>query len=129
MVIRTPERAEFLSGLLVTAIEHFGYGFPGVLEYDGIPDNPADAYAVIYDRYDDDQEAMETPSVTYRVTIDTMAKGLGIVRKMASRPEGIAAWVKDLILSDRTNGDDGDFDVLGALLVLECAIFGEPTYS
>lgn len=129
MIKRSPEREQFLADLFTTAIEHSGYGFPGVLEYrcDGL--EPRDQFAVIFDRYDDEQAAMDVPTETFRIDIDTMAKGLGIARKLSSRPEGVAQWVKDLLLADRTNGDDGDYDVLGALLVLECAIFGEPTYA
>lgn len=128
MVNRSDERAQFLSDLLVTAIEHAGYGFPGIVEYEPEPDGvPAKSYAVIYDRYDMEDEDAE-PTTTWRVDIDTMAKGLGIARKLPAGGE-VADWVRDLLLSDRTNGDDGDYDVLGALLVLECALFGEPTYA
>jgi hypothetical protein len=121
---RTAEREQFLSDVLITAIEHMGYGFPGIVEYEpAIDGNPADAYAVIYDRYEDD-----LPDRTWRIDIDTMAKGLGIVRKLPNDGP-VAQWVKDVIAADRTNGDDGDIDVIGALLVLECAIFGAPTYA
>lgn len=127
MVKRSAERQQFLSDLLVTAIEHAGYGFPGIVEYEPEPNgNPALSFAVIYDRYDEENEGAEPK--TWRVDIDTMAKGLGIARKLPAGGE-VADWVRDLLLSDRTNGDDGDYDVLGALLVLECALFGEPTYA
>lgn len=123
MKTRTDDRAQFLSDLLVTAIEHAGYGFPGIVEYEPEPDgDPRKSYAVIYDRYEE-----ETPRQTWRVDIDTMAKGLGIVRKMSRATH--AEWVADLHDADRTNGDEGDVDVVGALLVLECALFGKGVYS
>lgn len=120
---RTPERAQFLSDLLVTAIEHAGYGFPEVVEYVVEPQgDPAGTYAVITNRYEDEDET------TYRVDLDTIAKGLGIARKLpATGP--VAEWVRELLTADRTNHEDGDYDVVGALLVLECALFGEPTYA
>lgn len=124
---RTDAREQFLSDLLITAIEHMGYGFPGVIEYEPqIDGNPADTYAVIYDRYEDQPE--DGPKETWRVDITTMARGLGVVRKLPGAGD-VAGWVRDLILCDRTNGEDGDYDVVGALLVLECAIFGKPTYN
>ncbi len=131
MTNRSKEREEFLSDLLITAIEHGGYGFSQAVEYEPEPDgNPAGSYAVIYDRYDlDDSAENEATLPRHRVDIDLIAKGLGIVRKLAKRPEGISDWVKELLLADRTNGDEGDYDVVGALLVLECAIYGKPTYA
>jgi hypothetical protein len=128
MKTRTAEREEFLSNLLIGAIEHHGYGFPGVLEYRWEGRKPAEVYAVIYDRYEVDEDSDAKPEPTWRVDIDTMAKGLGIIRKKYAG-EGYADWVKDLQRADRTNGDDGDYDVIGALAVLECALFGEITYG
>lgn len=125
MTNRSPERTQFLADVLSTAIEHGGYGFPGVIEYVWDVPNPADAYAVIIDRYEEDNG---TRSERWRVTVDTIAKGFGIARKLPASGS-VADWVSDLLIADRTNGDDGDVDVLGALLVLECALFGAPTYA
>lgn len=117
MAKRTTEREQFLSDLLVTAIEHAGYGFPETDEYVIEPDGrPAGTYAVISNRYEEDE------STTYRVTIETMAHGIGVMRKNGTG--GKAFWE-----SDRTNAEDGDFDVLDALAVLESALFGEIVYG
>lgn len=134
MRTRTKERAQFLSDVLVTAVEHAGYGFPGIVEYKCEPDDdPSKSFAVIYDRYEEtepmDRDEEWKPEKTWRIDIETMAKGLGIVRKLPARPEGAAEWVKDVIAADRSNGDDGDVDVVGALLVLECALFGRQVYA
>lgn len=136
MRTRTPERIEFLYYLLCAAIEHNGYGFSRATKVHLDDANMAESYAIIFDRYEREEEMIlgkagpdSKSAETWRVDIDTMAKGLGIARKLVSRPEGAASWVKNLLLADRTNGDDGDYDVVGALLVLECAIFGEPTYN
>lgn len=120
MAARSAERKEFLTYLLITAIEHAGYGFPGVKEYEPDADQP---FAVIYDRYEEDNDK------TWRVNLDTMAKGLGVLRTKVAQVEKPAQWVQDLLLSDRTNGSDGDYDVIGALAVLECAVFGDITYN
>lgn len=123
MTKRSPAREQFLSDVLVTAIEHAGYGFPGIVEYKPEPDDkPADSYAVIHNRYEESSE-------TWKVDIDTIAKGFGVIRKTYRGQPDTAGWLRDVILADRTNGDDGDIDVVGALLVLECAIFGKATYA
>jgi len=119
MTKRTAERKEFLSDLLVTAIEHYGYGFPTVHEYHHPEGKPGEWFAVISDRYEEDASGADK---TYRVDIDTMAKGIGVWRRSAHMP-------KAFTLADRTNGDDGDFDVIDALAVLECALFGEVVYG
>lgn len=131
MRTRTPERIEFLYHLLCAAIEHAGYGFSSAMEWKPNDEHQAESYALIYDRYEESPNGRDDwqPKQSWRVDIDTVAQGLGIARKLVSRPDGAASWVKDLLLADRTNGDDGDYDVVGALLVLECAIFGEPTYN
>lgn len=138
---RTAERNQFLADVLVTAIEHRGYGFSYAVEYVYDDDAPENTYAVIRDRYD------EESTETFRVTVDTMAKGLGIIRRaiVATVESGEGTYLhnadtfeqlyyggdnrSDLLLADRTNGEDGDVDVIGALAVLECALFGRVVYA
>lgn len=136
---RTEERKRFLADLLCTAIEHAGYGFPMAREWEYADEAPGEAYALIRDRYDPDDKTW------HRVDIDTMAKGLGVIRSafIATCDRGTHHHNKDtfeclhfggderteLLLSDRTNGDDGDYDVVGALAVLECALFGRVVYA
>lgn len=127
MGARSPERKEWLTDLLTTAIEHSGYGFSEALEY--VPDGD-DPHAIIVDRYDedDDDDALKPT----RVDLDTMARGVRLLHEAtANLPEGQkpAQWVKDLLLSGQTHGDDGDYDVIGALAVLEYAVFGEIRYN
>lgn len=126
-VNRTHERTQFLADVLVTAIEHCGYGFPGIVKYEPMIDgDSADTYAVIYDRYAEEEydTTEDVKRVTYLVTIDTIAKGFGIIGKMKANND----LMRDLMLANRTNGDDGDVDVIGALAVLECALFGDVVY-
>lgn len=138
-ITRTVEREEFLAYLLVGAIEHYGYGFPEIIKWHCPDERFGEWFAVITDRYD------ETDPTTWRVDIDTMAKGLGIIKRafMATCDRGTHYHVadsfeclgfggderKELLLADRTNGDDGDYDVIGALAVLECALFGQVIYA
>lgn len=137
MTAQSPKRVDFLYWLLVTAINHDGYGFFDNEEFitDGrLPD--ANVCAVIRDRLTGTQ---------YRVAIDTMAKGLGVLRTAERRTiDGDEVRVNaktgqrlffaghlwsDLMTADVTNGDDGDYDVIGALAVLECALFGYVKYA
>lgn len=124
-ISRTPERAEFLSDVLTTALEHAGYGFPGILEYPDV-DNPADVYAVIYDRYEEQPDGTDEwrPSQTWRVDVDTIARGLGVL-KAKYRAGGN---LRELFAADRNN-DAADIDVVGALAILEAAVFGDITYN
>lgn len=141
---RSAERIDFLSDLLITATEHGGYGAFDVESWDYRDGNPGDGKAVI--RFYDD------PRSSYVVDIDVMAKGLGIIRNAVKRqvkrpgpggrPEEVfhnastgqrlylgSAIRAPLLLADRTNGDDGDYDVIGALAVLEIALFGAVRYA
>lgn len=134
-ITRSEERVEFLDGLLVTAIENFGYGWFVVHEYGG---EGATSYAVI--------EPEDDPGTKHRVDLDTMAKGLGVIKRAELRgterdgevlhnsATGERLYMstelrKDIMLADRTNGDEGDIDVVGALAILECALFGAVTYA
>lgn len=124
-ITRTPERVEFLSDVLTTALEHAGYGFPGILEYPDV-ENPADVHAAIYDRYEEESDGTDgwRPTQTWRVDIDTVAKGLGVLKsKYQSK-----GHLRELFAADRDN-DAGQIDVVGALAILEAALFGDITYN
>lgn len=146
---RTPERIQFLSDLLIGAIEHAGYGFPHTLE--SKLDAGTDSYAVIVDRYelDEDDEEIPDSAPRFRIDLDTIATGLSLIRRALVVTDGTdstepAVYAnpdtferlylgdgqrKNILLSDRTNGDDGDMDVIDHLAVLEIALFGAVTYA
>lgn len=138
MTTRSAARTEFLNDLLDAAISCHGYGWFEVDEYPDV-DNAADAYAVIREPGTNEE---------FRVTLDTMARGLRIIRDATLGPavdhDGDLVRTNastgnrlyfggvvrdDLLKADRTNGEDGDFDVIGALAVLECALFGHVEYA
>lgn len=121
MATRSPERKQFLTDLLCTAIEHAGYGFPEALVYEPDADQP---HAFIIDRYESEGVA-DGDLEQYRIDLDTMAHGLRVIEKWDRKPD----WAVELLVASRTNGDDGDYDVIGALAVLECALFGQVTYA
>lgn len=143
---RTDARNQFLADMLCTAVEHQGYGAFSVSAYrwDGIP--VRDTYAVI--RFSD-CEATECDGKcrSHRITLDTIAKGIAVIRNAqwvsrAGQSEGYFSNAvtgqrlyfggearRELLLASRTNGDDGDYDVIGALAVVECALFGRVVYG
>lgn len=133
---RSPERTQFLADLITTAVEHSGYGFPGIIDYVWDVD-PADVTATIFDRYEEEEKYAAwdgqgdtyAPTKTWIITVDTMAHGLAVIRaKYADEAARAGSTIATLLRADRTNGDEGDVDVIGALAVLECALFGEIVY-
>jgi hypothetical protein len=127
-------RTEFLTDLLVTAIENCGYGWFEVDEYD-----PDQGTATITDSH---------TGLEYKVNLSTMSKGLGVIREATLGPatdhNGFPVQTNretgdrlyfggpprtDLLICDQTNGEDGEYDVIGALAVLECGLFGQVVYA
>ncbi len=138
LTTRTPERVEFLSNVLVTALEHYGYGFPELIEYH-IPDGEeASWYAVIADRYAEDPTD-DNHGKTWRVDLDTIARGLGIIRRaiVATTDEGtylhhsetferlyVSTEQRAAVMAADRENEAVDLDVIDALAILECALFG-----
>ena len=130
MVTSTAERTEFLTDIVVTAIENYGYGWFSVEDYDC--DNGT---ARIFDQHDDD--------APYSVSIDVIAKGLGEVRDARMHDAGDESYLvsrqgkrmfmpqgmrKSIMEADREN-DAGNLDVVDALAILECGLFGQVVYA
>jgi hypothetical protein len=149
---RTSQRVRFLSDVLITAIEHGGYGFATCHEYQPEPGgDPAGTYAIVADRYlapGDDGYGR-----TWRLDLDTIAHGMTIIRRAFVATDGVPtrhapggsgdvvyvhpdSWERlylshglrrELLVGDRAN-DAGEFDVIGALAVVEIALFGAVVY-
>jgi hypothetical protein len=144
MAARSDERKQFLTDVLTTAVENCGYGWFDVDEYEWDPDQGTQlgkAYAVVVAKDD---------NAKYRIDLEVIARGLGVIRgarlrefqghggkvvrvlinsKTAERLY-MSEWMRaNIMLSDRTNGEDGDMDVIDALAVVECGLFGKVTYS
>lgn len=138
---RTPQRMEFLSDLVTIAIENGGYGWFSVDEYRW-EDQPDGAYAVIR------SVDIETPDHTARVDIDTIARGISVIRD--ARPQVDARYPKDgpvlhntttrqrlylsaamrtTILDASRESDASELDAIGALAIVECALFGAVTFA
>lgn len=149
MTNRSDARVQFLGNCMDGALAHNGYGFCEIVEYkwqagkDSTEFRP-DAHAVIVPHYgyDDDYDKGQQ----WRVTLDTFAHGIAVIRDAVLREVGgegekvlhnaktgerlylSEVRRKEIVLADRTNGDDGDLDVNDYLAILECALFGRVVY-
>lgn len=157
--LRSPQRIEFLAGILVTAIESGSYGSWMCVHRYHIPDdNEAEWYADLHVA-EDEREDEGNPELIH-VDLDMIARGLGVIRSAVLREtpretrtlaDGTEYTVggetvlhnaksgerlylseahrKAIMLADRTNHEDGDLDVIDCLAILECALFGAVTYA
>lgn len=147
MTKRSAARTQFLINIMITAVEHNGYGFIDVDAYD-----PDSGTATVSDRYDDEDYTQ------WYLNPDVIAKGLAVIRD--ARPQDVTTtycegteWEhsetvsvlhnadtdqrlylstgarREILLADRTNGEEGDLDVIDCLAVVECALFGAVTYG
>ena len=119
MAKRSPERTEYLSDMLDTALNSIGY-WAEVQTY-WLGDEPtADIYVP------DEEE-------TYHVTLDTMAHGIQVLTTGENRGKafsmgGMSYW-KQFLLSNRTNYAEGDYDGDIADNVLQAGLFGKVVYG
>lgn len=133
---RSAKRTEFLNDLLVTTIENGGYGPFRTLSYEP---RDAEPYAVV--RFHGDGMA------SHRVTVETFAHGISVIRKAVDQINSdypsdgevlhnagtgqrlfMGSEMRQRILMASDENDAGEMDVLDALAILECAIFGAVTY-
>jgi hypothetical protein len=136
-MIRTTERTEFLTDVVVTAIENYGYGpWFEVCAYDSTKGR-----AVI--------EVEDDKANRHMVDADMIAKGFGVIRSaVLRRAVGDDECQPDVLHNVKTGQrlylspsnqrriltayrecDAGDLDVVDALAILECALFGAVTYA
>lgn len=133
MTRRSDKRAEFLASVMTTAIEggisywaevgNYRWGFSDLGKSDGsklVEDEQAFANATVWDGEDDEAKPVE-------VDIETIAKGIRLVS------DGKVSISNDrranVMLANRTNGDDGDIDADIADCILQAGMFGEVVYG
>lgn len=147
MAVRSAERASFLNDVLITAIEHAGYGFSTVVEGEFSDEDPTKTRYVIEDRYTERND--EDYGQTWVVTIETIAAGIGVIKNAVMRDIETRAGGTEQVLHNATTGerlylgpaaraeileasaenDGGEIDVVAALAILECGIFGYVMYA
>lgn len=142
---RTAERAQFLADVLTTAVEG-GIGYwsrvtayrwqaPDLGYSDGREGTPevADAEVTIL-------EVEEEGAPEHTVTLDTIAKGLGLIRAAKHDPAA-SEWYEGttipflgestrraVVAADRAN-DAGEIDSSRADVILQVALFGKVIYG
>ena len=135
--MKSPQRIEFLTDVLITAVEHCGYGWFAVKEYTCDGEDP---YALIEELYE------ERPT-KYRLDMNVVARGISVIRQAVlktptNRPdEGLVLHnartgqrlfmsesLRSTILESSRENDAGEIDVVGALAVVECGLFGYVQY-
>lgn len=122
MQARTTLRTEFLTDILTCAIENYGYGAFTTLKYRW--QNVEQPFADI--RFDEEDEP---GNAVYHVTIDTIAHGLGVIRKHAPELLYLSFDNYKIILDANAENDASNIDVYLALAILECALFGKVVYA
>jgi hypothetical protein len=121
---RSAKREQFLKDVLVTAVESNPYT-PWFSFDDYHPD--AGTVTVWHDK-EEDGSYCDGP---YAVDLDTIAAALATYREqVAALPSGGKnTYAYQLVLADRSNGDDGDFDVTTADAIMQIAVLGEEIYG
>jgi hypothetical protein len=128
-MIRTAKRNEFLSYVLITAVEGGINYWSAVSDYVPEHEDPEKIGVTVYEY---EPAEGETDAQGYavngvRVTLDTIAKGIGILDKSPDHYHG--GYWSQFWEANRTNGDDGDYDAGIADCILQAGIFGEVVYG
>lgn len=124
MTKRTHEREQFLADVLTTAVEGgIQYWIDTVDEYRHKGLAPRDYFAVItFENPKDDGPSR----LTERITIDVVAKGIGILDKDQAFHFG---YFNEFWKANRTNGNEGDFDASVADCIVQCGLLGEVVFG
>jgi len=120
MAKRSEQREGWLKDLLITAVEGGINYWAYVDEYD------PEAGTCIISPCEDDEEF-----APIRMDLDKLASGVSISLQKRGTwgAAGNPRYVDQYFLSERTNGDDGDYDADIADSVMQFACFKEIVYS
>lgn len=142
--MKSAERTQFLADVLVTAIENYGYGAFTTDKWSIDVDVDADPNAYALVNFED--APGETVPVQHRVNADTMAHGIQVIsdavlqggddeerRLLVNGKTGERLFMgrgqRKAILEASRENDAGELDVIDALAILECALFGKVVYA
>jgi hypothetical protein len=129
MTSRSPERIQFLKDVLITAVEGGINYWGAVADYD--PDaGTVTVYEMEEGKWDDATGYVEYPNdyIPSRVTIDTIAKGIGILLEQRKDHDPKSYW-HQFVIANRTNSEDGDYDAGQADDILQAGLFGSVVYA
>lgn len=118
MANRSAAREQFIQDIFVTAIEG-GINYWANYQSINKVEWPQD---IVGWRYES-AHILDEDGDSYVIDKNTIIKGINmIVKRNAERD-------KALILANRTNGDDGDFDALDADKIVQFGLFGTLVYA
>ena len=129
---------EFLTDVLICAVENMGYGWFIVDEY-----RPFEADGASYALITEDEE-----DIQHRLDLDLIVKGIAVIeaavladfpagervdRVLANAETGERLYLdersRDLILDADWHNDASEIDVVLALAIVECGLFGQVRYA
>lgn len=118
MANRSTAREQFIQDILGTAIEG-GINYWANYQTINKIDKPEDIIGWWYESV----HIIDEDGNSYVIDKNTIIKGINmIVKRNAERD-------KALILANRTNGDDGDFDALDADKIVQFGLYGKLVYA
>lgn len=123
MTTRSPEREEFLSDILITAVEGGTGYWAQASNYNHTP--AANAHVTLHEFEEDDNGV----NPQHEVDLDTIEKGLKLYLNWLLKVYG--EWSMELISKQHEviNNDAGEFDAEVADVIVQFAIFGEIKYA
>jgi hypothetical protein len=120
---RSEKRTEFLVNVLITGVETYGY--TPWFQFDKY--DPDYGTVTVWHDKDDDGTYTDGP---YDIDLDKIASALGkFEKKVMALPEPAKTYAYQMVLANRSNGDDGDYDVTTADAVMQIAVLGEEIYG
>jgi hypothetical protein len=144
MPTRTATREEFLSDIIICAIEGGTGYWAQVIRYKHTDLPPAEIHAVIFEE-DDEGAALEfsntylakhgkRPSAAdvvaagkaYRIDIEVIARGIA---KVKEKDFGVNGSILSAILTSDRDNDAGDIDADAADVIVQAALFGKLVYG
>lgn len=131
---RTPERIQFLSDIITTAVEggigywsqcsHYQWTEDGAVHVVvGRRNLRTDAYAVVHEATDNGDGYRDEPLM---VDIETVARGIG---RLVNKEVGIHATLRGSLLYANSENDAGEIDADLADCIVQAGIFNEIIYG
>ena len=128
---RSPERTEFLTDILITAVEggigYWSVGDGSTYEWEG----PAEGRGFTILEWADEDPGVDGVSLPIRITLDDVARGVDVVVRGES---GVADSYVSLVananrLNDSCPDHGGDIDADVADVIVQAAVFGDVIFG
>lgn len=118
MANRSAAREQFIQDIFATAIEG-GINYWANFQSINKIDKPQDIIGWWYES----AHILDVDGDSYVIDKNTIIKGINMIAKRNAERD------KALILANRTNGDDGDFDALDADKIVQFGLYGDLVFA